>query len=108
MAKTETPIVADILHALSAMGIWAWRQNSGHVPRKGGRFFGAPAGSPDIAGVLDGRYFGIEVKTPKGKQRETQVEWQAMALRHGVRYGIARSAREASELVREWRKEMVD
>lgn len=108
MANTETPIVTTILDALKAMGIWAWRQNSGRVKARGGWFYGAPKGAPDIQGTLDGRAFGIEVKTATGEQRKSQLAWQAMAQRHGVKYGLARSVREAVELVREWRKEMVE
>lgn len=39
---TETDLVGAIIHALKAMGVWAWRQNSGSVKLGGRMFHGAP------------------------------------------------------------------
>jgi hypothetical protein len=57
-----------------------YRNNSGGLggERQGREVvcrFGA-LGSPDIICVVDGRYVGIEVKQPKGRQSDHQKEFQ--------------------------------
>jgi hypothetical protein len=107
MAKAETAVVKAIIDALTAAGIWCWRQNAGGVAARGGWFHGGPDGIPDIVGVIErGRMFGIEAKVPTGKQRETQKAWEAMAARHGVLYGLALTAPVALRLINKWRTEI--
>lgn len=110
--KRETPIVKAILEALAARRIWAWRTNSGVIigEHKGKKwaYRGAPAGTPDILGVLgDGRMFGIEVKTPDGEARASQQRWHDKAQARGVPVGFAKTAREALALVDEWERKAV-
>jgi hypothetical protein len=109
---SETQLVRAVLDALAAKRVWAWRINSsltvfgatsGHARRV---VKGAPAGSPDIMGILPGgggRLFGIELKSPTGKQNANQKAWQLKAEAHGVRYGIARTVSEGLALVEGWR-----
>jgi VRR-NUC domain len=52
----------------------------------------APEGTPDLLGVMSpGRAFGIEVKAPKGRQREAQTAWQEAWEKRGGIYILARS-----------------
>lgn len=56
----------------------------------------APDGTPDLLGVIlrgngIGQAFGIEVKAPKGRQREAQVAFQTAWERRGGIYVLARS-----------------
>lgn len=52
----------------------------------------APEGTPDLLGVqYPGRAFAIEVKAPKGRQREAQVAWQMAWEKRGGIYILARS-----------------
>jgi hypothetical protein len=120
----ESPRVTAIVKALTLRGFWAWRANSGTqvikatVRTRRRVIKGAPAGTPDILVVLpvrvvgagrlpDGDWFagslcGLEVKTEEGKQRPSQKLWQAKAKRHGVRYAVVRSVREALAAVEAW------
>ncbi len=41
----------------------------------------------------------LEIKTPNGKQSEYQIEYQKRCEENGVLYRIARSAKEALEIV---------
>jgi hypothetical protein len=52
--------------------------------------FGA-LGSPDIICVINGQYVGIEVKAPKGKLRDSQVEFQKNLEAAGGKYILAYS-----------------
>ena len=101
-SMSETALAAGIREALTAAGYWVWRCNSGHVRTRGGVFRGAPPGTPDILVVLDGRLVGIEVKTREkdSKQSPSQIEWQALAEKNGVRYSVAHSAAEALSFLR--------
>lgn len=125
----ETPIVAAILSTLKAKGILAWRANSGTqvlaaTPKAKRRVIkGAPAGTPDILLVLPvqarvlslgsagmalessvwAALCGLEVKSAIGTQRPTQKAWQATAERHGVRYAVVRSVREALAALEGWK-----
>lgn len=103
----ETTIVRSILDALTMHGYWAWRANSGSRPTeykgKVGRIKLSPPGTPDVLVVLPGgQLAGLEAKTAKGRQTETQRRWQTRAERHGVRYAVVRSAVEALAIVKEW------
>jgi hypothetical protein len=52
----------------------------------------APEGTPDLLGVISpGRAFAIEVKAPKGRQREAQAAWQMAWEKRGGIYILARS-----------------
>jgi len=52
----------------------------------------APEGTPDLLGVMSpGRAFAIEVKAPKGRQREAQAAWQGAWEKRGGIYVLARS-----------------
>jgi len=52
-------------------------------------------GEPDISGLLDGLWVGIEVKTATGKQRPDQIKFQAaIEARNGI-YIVARSPDDA-------------
>ena len=52
----------------------------------------APEGTPDLLGVIiPGRAFAIEVKAPRGKQRDVQVAWQTAWEKRGGIYILARS-----------------
>lgn len=48
-------------------------------------------GIADLCAVKNGRTLWIEVKKPKGKQSEYQVQFQADIEEHGGEYMIARS-----------------
>lgn len=110
---SETQLVRAVLDALAAKRVWAWRCNSGALILGRGtsaeRFLrGAPKGSPDVLGVVPGsrgQLFGIECKSPTGKQNANQKQWELRAEQHHVRYGVARSVSDALELIEAWRRD---
>lgn len=53
-------------------------------------------GFPDIAGVVKGQMFAIEVKTPKGRMSEAQRDWQEKLESNGVTYLIATSVEDVN------------
>jgi hypothetical protein len=73
----ESDLQRQILDYLALKGIFHYRNNSGAFDNGHGGFyrFGA-VGSPDIICVVNGRYVGIELKAPKGKQSDHQKEFQ--------------------------------
>lgn len=100
--SNESALVRNILAALQTRSIWAWRQNAGlQVLGAEGTsarrvIKGAPAGTPDIIGVLPGGVlFGLEAKVGKGVQNHAQRVWQARAELIGARYCVVRSVDEA-------------
>jgi hypothetical protein len=114
--NSETALVRSILQALQLRGVWCWRLNSGSVHREGLHYLGAPAGSPDIMGVIpprmgphglplepSGRLFGLEAKTKTGKLLASQSRWHAKAIQHGVAVGVVRDVKSAVEMVEAWR-----
>ncbi len=53
--------------------------------RVGGRTVKNPAaGSPDILAIKNGKFYCIEVKTPKGKLADNQYIWLKKAHDHGA------------------------
>ncbi|MCQ8279884.1 VRR-NUC domain-containing protein [Acetobacteraceae bacterium KSS8] len=97
MHRSEAAIQADILVAITALpSAMFWRSNSGVATRSDGKpiRFGVP-GQPDILGAYRGQAYGIEVKSPTGRQRKEQAIWQRNFERAGGRYILARSVDDA-------------
>lgn len=102
MSETSD-IVTPALKALKRLNVIAWRMNSGG---RRGRVTLAPAGTPDILGVLapSGRLFGLEAKLPGGKPTPVQAEWHARAQGSGVLVATIHSAADAVRVVTEWQQ----
>jgi hypothetical protein len=90
MAKSPTnQTTNDILNFLFQHRIFAWRQNSGGIPMvHDGAIVGfrpsGKTGQPDIVGIFNGRYLGIEVKTGKDRLSEGQVSFHLQARKSGA------------------------
>lgn len=71
----ESEIQYLILSYLRDNNIFVWRNYVGSIRIGNGRNIPNPsAGAPDLIGVLpDGRFLGIEVKTPAGKLSPKQA-----------------------------------
>lgn len=100
---TESALIGGILLALgSRTDCRVWRQNTGRLPDRYGRWitFGVP-GCPDILGVLrpSGRLISIEVKTATGRLRPEQIAFRDMLVSHGALYILARSIDDAVRAV---------
>lgn len=90
---TETDVQREILEAVQAAGVFAWRNNTG---RRGGVSYGLK-GSADIIGVLpDGRFLAIEVKGPKTPVRQEQWDFLDKVADNG---GLAMVARSVDDVV---------
>jgi len=61
----------------------------------------AAAGTADLIGVYRGRAVAIEVKTPKGRQADSQREWEQAWITAGGVYRVVRSAADTLELLQE-------
>ena len=88
IADRESDVLAACLQYLALKGVFAWRQNQGAIPRKGGgyrRFVGL-RGVSDILGILPqraevvgegmvrfGNLLAVEVKRPGEKPRSEQT-----------------------------------
>ena len=95
---SETDLVKAILIALSANDCFAFRNNTGKLQDRFGRWvtFGL-VGSSDVLGWCRrcGRALAVEAKTPRGKLSEAQVAFGSMAMSSCVIYCVARSVDDA-------------
>jgi len=99
---SEAALSRAIREALALAGVTVTRHQSGTL-RLGGRTIrmGDP-GWPDLIGYTrDGRFVGVEVKTPSGRVEPHQAEWHSKARASGCIVGVARSVREALSLIQE-------
>jgi len=101
----ESDLLSYALTILKRSGLVAWRVPNGPVMHSinGGQkvFKKSPIkGFPDIAGVMgNGKFFAIEVKTPKGRLSPEQVEWIAKLNMSGAMAVVLRSRQEIDEFV---------
>ncbi len=94
MSTPESKIQAAVLRYLHEQGVFAWRQNNLAIfdPKMNGyREHNGLRGVPDILAVINGRFVGFEIKTPKGRQSADQLLFQKRVERHGGKYFIIRS-----------------
>ena len=89
---------------LRLRGAFAWRNNTGvaRLTGKGGKtrpvFYGS-VGSPDVLAIMQGRFIGVECKSAKGKQSDTQAAWQAECERAGGVYVLARDVDDVAKAI---------
>jgi hypothetical protein len=104
---TEQDIMRSIM--LAPHGCRLWRNNTGAIKDQTGRLvrFGLCTGSSDLIGILPititpemigkriGVFVALEVKTPKGKPTEEQINFIQRVRELGGFAGVARSVDEA-------------
>ena len=70
---------------------------------------GVLAGVSDLIFLKSNRFYGallIEMKTSKGKQQESQKEWQRLISQDGYKYVICRSVSEFMQEVEDYLKDI--
>lgn len=101
--ERESVLLAQILRYLEMRRILHWRMPVQGVMRSSrGRvsFSKSPiAGFPDIAGIYQGVFFAIEVKTSKGKASDLQLGWIRNILDAGGVAGVVRSLADVDEIL---------
>ena len=104
MKFREHQIQVGIVKYLRANGILVFAiPNGGHRSAKTGAFLkeeGVMAGVADLIILLPECTIFVEVKDAKGKQQQTQTEFQRRVEELGLRYYIWRSVDDAIEFVR--------
>jgi hypothetical protein len=100
---SEHAIQKQILDWLKIKDIFHWRNNSGAMggTRKGKRWFmrfGA-VGSPDIFAVVDGKIYGIEVKSKGNKMSDNQVIFSIGLQNSGGIYVLAYKLEDVTDVL---------
>lgn len=99
--EKETDIQNTICDYLALKKYFFWRQNSSGSFQNG-HFVRLPkysmAGLPDIIIIHDGFFIGLEVKTGKGKQSDTQKEFEKKCKEAGAEYYVVRSIEDLKEI----------
>jgi len=89
---SEKDTQRTILDYLDKKRIFHWRNNSGAFKSELGGFYRfGQTGSPDIFMVIDGKIYGLEVKSSIGKQSDSQKDWQERFEKVGGIYLLLKS-----------------
>jgi len=94
MAKAENKVQSAVLRRLKKAGIFCWRQNNLAIfdPKMNGyRAHNGLKGVPDILAIINGKFTGFEIKTPKGRQSADQKLFENRCKRNGGDYYLIRS-----------------
>lgn len=102
----EGDIQVSICEYLEWKRHFFWRQNSSgsfYAGEDGSRQFRKPPkyaknGVPDIIVIKDGKFIGLEVKTPKGRQSDAQKEFERDVTAAGGCYNIVTSIEDVQAL----------
>lgn len=97
----ETILMRQIMVALSEMGCFVMRTNSGvYYDSNGNRIRVGFKGLSDLVGYnQDGQFFALEIKTPAGKASKEQLAFIEKCYRDGAIAGFARSVEDAVRIV---------
>ena len=104
--NAETRLQDAVRVALgSEIDLVLWRNNVGQAEHWTGREvsrvrYGLAPGSADLVGILRllsgvGRFFALEIKTPKGRAADEQRQWLELVRRMGGFACVVRSVDEA-------------
>ena len=89
--------ILDYLQLLENQGkCFCFRSGAGAVKLDNGRYFktGRPGISDITIFVPDGKYICAEIKTPKGKQSDSQKKFEKQIKKLGGQYWLIRSVDE--------------
>lgn len=97
----ETVLMRQIMVALSDLGCFVLRTNSGvYYDSQGNRIRIGFKGLSDLVGYNpDGQFFALEIKTPAGKASKEQLAFIEKCYRSGAIAGFARSVEDAVRIV---------
>lgn len=100
----EKDIQMAICEYLSLKKQFFWRSNTAGLFDPTKKVFRAMPkygmrGVPDIIWIRDGRFVGLEVKRPKGKQSEGQKEFEHGILQAGGEYHLVTSVDDVMKMV---------
>lgn len=100
----ETDIQLAICDYLNYKNIFFWRNNNTPIFDPKYKIFRAMPkytmkGIPDIIIIQKGRFIGLEVKTPKTKQSERQVEFEKNCIKAGGQYHVVRSIDDVEKIL---------
>lgn len=97
----ETVLMRQIMVALSDLGCFVLRTNSGvYYDSKGNRVTVGFKGLSDLVGYnTDGQFFALEIKTPAGRASKEQLAFIEKCYRNGAIAGFARSVEDAVRIV---------
>lgn len=101
--RIQYPKLADILFAVPNGG----SRNKAEAGRM--KMEGITAGVADLILLKPNRFYGalcIEMKTPKGRQSETQKRWQEIVESTGNKYVVCRSIEDFISAVRSYMDDM--
>lgn len=98
---TEKMIQNEILDNLEMLDVgYFWQNDSmGYKGRKRENRY-RPNGVPDILGITNGQFIGIEVKKPKGKMSTSQIMFREKFVRCGGLYILAYSYQDVFEVMK--------
>lgn len=98
----EKEVQLAICDYLAIKNYFFWRQNTFAVPTKSGGFRAMPKysmnGVPDIILIIDGIFWGLEVKRPGGKQSDNQKFFEEKCIKSGAHYHLVSSLDEVISL----------
>ena len=97
----ETVLMRQIMVALSDLGCFVMRTNSGvYYDSQGNRIRIGFKGLSDLVGYTpDGQFFALEIKTPVGRASKEQFAFIEKCYRDGAIAGFARSVEDAVRIV---------
>lgn len=100
---SEKEIQESICYYLSLKHYFFWRQNTNPIynPASGGYRKMPPfskTGVPDIILVRNGKFVGLEVKRPTGKQSPNQKEFEEGCKKAGGEYYIVTSLEDLEKI----------
>ncbi len=108
MSKVENHLTQFVIQKIWTLGGYAYRQNAGSafVKEKGGerRVRMGVSGISDVVGALRGRPLYVEVKSPNGVQRASQVAFEKRISARGVGglYCVVRCPQDLDDKLRQW------
>jgi len=99
---SEKDIEIKVRLVLGADPVSVWWLNPTGFDHETKAHYGLFKGSSDIVGCFRGRFIGVELKTPIGRQSPDQKKWQAtVEERGGGLYFLVRSEDDAHALLAE-------
>lgn len=102
--EKETDIQRAICDYLALRKYMFWRNNNIPVYDAVGKKFRAMPkytmrGRPDIEIISGGHYIGLEVKVLKGKQTDSQIDFEVGCKRAGGSYFVVRSLEQVMKIL---------